>query len=168
MTSHAFQRPVLVMTWPEIVEERKSPAIIGIVMTPDIVGDLPRASWKYWLKKTVPANIAMPTNSEAIEASVMVRLRKSRSGMIGSLARDSMNTKIRPSRTEPATITYVCHDSQSYLSPAKVTQTSSSETAALMKNAPAQSTLTPSRLTTGSFRVFWSTIRAMTANGTPT
>ncbi|CAM5624930.1 hypothetical protein SMICM304S_05386 [Streptomyces microflavus] len=151
-----------------MVEERKRPVIIGMVMTPDIVGDLPRASWKYWLKKTVPANIAMPTKSEAMDARVMVRLRKRRSGMIGSLARDSVKTKIRPSRTEPATMTYVCHDSQSYLSPAKVTQTSRSETAALMKNAPVQSTLTPSRLTTGSFRVFWSTMRAMIANGTPT
>ena len=136
-------------------------------MTPDIVGDLPRASWKYWLKKTVPANIAIPTNSEASEASVMVRLRKRRSGMIGSLARDSVKTKRAASTTEPASIAAVCQDIQSYLSPAKVTQSSSSETAALMKNAPVQSTLT-SRLTTGSFRVFWSTISAMTANGTPT
>ncbi len=47
------------------------------------------------------------------------------------------------------------------------TQSSSSETAALMTNAPDQSTLT-SRLTTGSFRVFWSTISAMIAKGTPT
>ncbi len=167
LTNQAFQRPVLVMIWPERVEERKSPAIIGMVMTPDIVGDLPRASWKYWLKKTVPANIPIPTNSEAAEASVMVRLRKRRSGMIGSRARDSTKTKISASSAAPTTMTAVCQESQSYLSPAKVTQSSSRETAALMKNAPHQSTLT-SRLTTGSFRVFWSTIRAMTANGTPT
>ncbi len=167
LTSQAFQRPVLVMICPETVEERKRPAIIGIVITPDIVGDLPRASWKYWLKKTVPANIAIPTNSEASEASVIVRLRNSRSGMIGSLARDSVKTNSSTSTREPASITPVCQDIQSYLSPAKVTQRSSSETAALMKKAPVQSTLT-SRLTTGSFRVFWSTIRAMTANGTPT
>lgn len=167
LTSQAFQRPVLVMTWPETVEEMNRPAIIGIVMTPDIVGDLPRASWKYWLKKTVPANIAIPTNSEASEASVMVRLRKRRSGMIGSLALASTAMKIPASTREPMTIAAVCQDSQSYLSPAKVTQTSSSDTAALMKNAPHQSTLT-SRFTTGSFSVFWSTISAMTANGTPT
>jgi hypothetical protein len=156
------------MTWPETVEEMNSPPIIGIVMTPDIVGDSPRASWKYWLKKTVPVNIAIPTNSEATEARVIVLLRNSRNGMIGSLALVSTKTKIAPSTTAPPTIAAVCHDIQSYLSPASVTHTSSSETAALMKNAPAQSTLTPSRLTTGSFRVFWSTISAMTANGTPT
>ena len=40
LTSQAFQRPVLVMIWPETVEETNRPAIIGIVMTPDIVGDL--------------------------------------------------------------------------------------------------------------------------------
>ncbi len=166
-TSQAFQRPVLVMIWPDSVDDRKRPAIIGMVMTPDIVGDLSRASWKYWLKKTVPANIAIPTNSEAAEASVMVRLRKRRSGMIGSLALDSISRKSPMRTTVPPSIVYVCQETQSYLSPAKVTQSSSSETAALMTNAPDQSTLT-SRLTTGSFRVFWSTIRAMTANGTPT
>lgn len=168
LTSHAFQRPVLVMTWPEIVEERNRPAIIGIVMTPDIVGDLSRASWKYWLKKTVPANIPIPTNSEAAEASVMVRLRKRRSGMIGSRALDSMKRNSAMRTTVPPSIVYVCQETQSYLSPAKVTQSSSSETAALMKNAPDQSILTPSRLITGSFRVFWSTISAMIAKGTPT
>ncbi len=166
-TSQAFQRPVLVMIWPDTVEDRNSPAIIGMVMTPDIVGDLSRASWKYWLKKTVPANIPMPTNSEAAEASVIVRLRKRRSGMIGSLALDSISRNRAMRTTVPASIVQVCQEIQSYLSPAKVTQSSSSETAALMKNAPDQSTLT-SRLTTGSFRVFWSTMRAMTANGTPT
>ena len=106
-------------------------------MTPDIVGDLPRASWKYWLKKTVPANIAIPTNSEASEARVMVRLRNSRSGMIGSLGlgldEHEEQRRARPRRRPSRT---VCQDIQSYLSPAKVTQTSSSETAALMKNAP--------------------------------
>src|SRR5690349_9821299 len=156
-TSQYFHRPVLVMTWPETVEEMNRPPIIGIVMTPDMVGDLSRASWKYWLKKTVPVNIATPTNSEASDARVMVRLRNSRSGMIGSLALDSTSTKTRPSTIEPPTIVYVCQDSQSYLSPAKVTQTSSSETAAAMKKAPPQSTFT-SRFTTGRCSVFCSTI----------
>ena len=40
LTSQAFQRPVVVMTWPETVEETNRPPIIGIVMTPDIVGRL--------------------------------------------------------------------------------------------------------------------------------
>lgn len=155
------------MTWPETVEEMNRPPIIGMVRTPDIVGDSPRASWKYWLKNTVPENIATPTNSDASEASVIVRLRNSRSGMIGSAAFDSTYTKTAPSSTEPPTIATVCQDSQSYLSPANVTHTSSSDTAALMKNAPAQSTFT-SRFTTGSFKVFWRTMRAITANGTPT
>ncbi|MDH6498155.1 hypothetical protein M2156_004374 [Streptomyces sp. SAI-149] len=167
LTSHAFQRPVRVMNCPETVEEMKSPPIIGIVMTPDIVGDLSRASWKYWLKKTVPVNIATPTNSEASEARVIVRFLNSRSGMIGSRTLDSTSTKIRPRTIEPPTIAYVCQEIQSYLSPAKVTQTSSSETAAAMKNAPPQSTFT-SRFTTGRCSVFCSTISAMTAKGTPT
>lgn len=48
-----------------------------------------------------------------------------------------------------------------------VIQTISRDTAAAMKNAPPQSTLT-SRLVTGSFRVFCRTISAMIAKGTPT
>ena len=167
-TSQAFHLPVRVMTWPEMVEERNSPAIIGIVITPAIVGDLSRASWKYWLKKIVPENIATPTKSEASEESVIVRLAKSRSGMIGSLARDSTRTKVSRSSTEPPTMAAVSQEAQSYLSPAKVTQISSSETPAAMKNAPAQSTLTPSRRMTGRCRVFCRTMNAITANGMPT
>ncbi len=109
-TIQAFHRPVLVITRPERVEETKSPAIIGIVRIPDIVGDSPRANWKNWLKNTVPENIAMPTNSEAAEARVMVLLRNRRSGMIGSLARDSTRTKSRPSATAPPVIAQVCQE----------------------------------------------------------
>lgn len=155
------------MTWPETVEATNRPPIIGIVMTPDMVGDLSRASWKYWLKKMVPANIATPTKSDAREARVIVRLRKSRSGMIGSLALDSTRTKTPSSATVPPIIAYVCQDTQSYLSPANVTQTSSRQTAAVMKKAPVQSTLA-CRFTTGRCRVRWSTMSATTAKGTPT
>ena len=82
----------------------------------------------------MPANIATPTKSEASEARVIVRLRKSRSGMIGSLAlRLDEDEDRAASTTVPPTIAYVCQDTQSYLSPANVTQTSSSQTAALMK-----------------------------------
>lgn len=166
-TSQAFHLPVLVMIWPETVEETNRPPIIGMVRMPDMVGDSPRASWKYWLKKTVPENIAMPTNSEAAEARLMVLLRKRRSGMIGSLARDSTRTKSRPSASAPPVIAQVCQEIQSYEVPAWVTQISSSDTAPLIRKAPSQSTLT-SRRTTGRCRVRWSTISAMTANGTPT
>ncbi len=112
-TSQYFHRPVLVITWPETVEAMNRPAIIGIVMTPDIVGVLPRASWKYWEKKTVPVNIEMPTNSDAREARVIVLLRNSRNGMIGSFAFDSTKTKIRASTIAPPTMTKVCQESQS-------------------------------------------------------
>ncbi len=167
VTSHAFHLPVLVITAPETVEETNRPAIIGMVMTPDIVGDMSRASWKYWLKKTVPANIATPTSREASEASVMVRLRNRRSGMIGSLALVSTRRKSSVSASAPPTIAQVCQDSQAYLSSAKVTQISSRLTAAVMTKAPAQSTLTL-RLLSGRCSVFWSTNRAISANGTPT
>ncbi len=50
VSSQAFQRPVFVMMMPETVEDMNRPPIIGMVMTPDMVGDLSRASWKYWLK----------------------------------------------------------------------------------------------------------------------
>ncbi len=143
------------------------PPIIGIVMTPDIVGDLSRASWKYCEKNTVPEYMPTPTNSDAAEARAIVRLRNRRSGMIGALALVSVNTNSSASTIVPPTIVAVCHDSQSYLSSAKVTQSSSSEAAAVMKKAPAQSILT-SRLATGRCRVFCSTSRAIRAKGIPT
>lgn len=77
------------MIWPVTVEATNSPPISGIVMMPDMVGVQSRASWKYWLRKTVPANIATPTKRLASEVRVMVLLRNSRSGTIGCSARDS-------------------------------------------------------------------------------
>ncbi len=109
----------------------------------------------------------MPTNSEASEARVIVRLRNSRSGMIGSAALLSTARKARVSTSEPPTIAPVCQDIHAYLSSAKVTQTSSRQTAAVTRNAPAQSTLTR-RLTRGRCSVFCSTTSAISANGTPT
>jgi hypothetical protein len=149
------------------MEATNRPPIIGMVITPDIVGDLSRASWKYCEKKTVPEYMPTPTNREASEARVIVRLRNRRSGMIGSDALVSVNTNSSASTIVPPTIVYVCQDSQSYLSLAKVTQTSSSEAAAVMKKAPVQSTLT-FRLATGRCSVFWSTTSAISAKGIPT
>ncbi len=115
----------------------------------------------------MPANIAIPTNSEAIDASVMVRFLNRRSGMIGSSAFVSTRQKTRARTIAPPTMTAVCQDIQSYLSSAKVTQISSRQTAAVMKKAPAQSTLTL-RLLCGRCSVFCSTTRAISAKGTPT
>ena len=138
-----------------------------MVIRPDMVGLAPRLIWKYWLRKTEAPNIATPTAMLATTARVMVRLRNSRSGMIGSLARYSTRTASTPRATAPVTMTALCQESQSYLSPARVTQISSSDTAAVIRVAPAQSIFTW-RLTTGRCRVFWSTTRATMANGTPT
>ena len=64
-------------------------------------------------------------------------------------------------------MTTLCQDTQANWSPASETQTSSSETAAVISVAPHQSICTL-RLTTGRCSVFWSTTSAAMANGTPT
>lgn len=50
-------------------------------------------------------NIATPMNMLANEVRVIVALRKSRSGTIGSAARDSMKRKIRPSTSAAGSMT---------------------------------------------------------------
>ncbi len=49
-TSHRFQRPVAVMIRPLTMLETSSPPTIAIDISPASVGDMPRASWKYWLR----------------------------------------------------------------------------------------------------------------------
>ena len=96
-------------------------------MQPDIVGDLSRASWKYWLRKTVPANIAMPTNSEREggEGDGAVAEQPQRDDR---LARPGLDEHEEQRRAAPrrATIAYDLPRTQSKLSPANVTQISSS------------------------------------------
>ncbi|GAB3883761.1 hypothetical protein GCM10027612_16390 [Microbispora bryophytorum subsp. camponoti] len=166
-TRKTFQWPVRVMICPETVEEIARPRIIGSVIRPATVGVSPRASWKYWLRKVVPPNIATPTSTLATTLRLTVRILNRRSGTMGSLTLDSTRRKSIARTTAPPTIAPVCHDSQSYLLPAKETQISSSETAAVISVAPPQSMRT-SRLTVGRCRVFCSTISERTANGTPT
>jgi len=61
-----------------------------------------RAIWKYWDRKIVALNRAMPTNRLATVAKVTVRWRNSLSGRTGSLTRSSTTTAHASSRTPPA------------------------------------------------------------------
>jgi hypothetical protein len=56
---------------------------MGRLIRPATVGDLPREIWKYCDRNTVPPNIATPTRTLVIVVRLNVRLRNSRSGMIG-------------------------------------------------------------------------------------
>ena len=38
--------PVLEMIWPEPIDTRSSPAISGSRYTPEMVGEMPRTTWK--------------------------------------------------------------------------------------------------------------------------
>ena len=38
--------PVRAMTWPEVIETSSSPAISGSRYTPEMVGEMPRTTWK--------------------------------------------------------------------------------------------------------------------------
>lgn len=65
--------------------ETSTPPTIASDMRPALVGDIPRAIWKYCDRNTVAPNIATPTITEASTARLVVLSRNSRSGMIGSL-----------------------------------------------------------------------------------
>ncbi len=124
------------MSRPTTVEEPTRPMIIGRVITPAMVGESPRDIWKYWLRKTVAPNIAVPTARLATTDRVMVELRNRCIGMIGSGARSSTSTNSTARTTAPSTIAIVCQDHQAKVSPASETQISSRETEAATRTAP--------------------------------
>ncbi len=132
-----------------------------------MLGEKPRAVWKYCTRKTVPPNMAVPTASEPTTARVKVRLRNRCSGTTGS--RTLLSTRIAPAprSTAAPTSTAVWGLHQAKSLPARVTHTSSTVTLPTMRVAPSQSMET-SRLTTGSLRVRPSRMKAMTAMGTHT
>jgi hypothetical protein len=154
-----------VTSWPDTVEETSSAPIIGMVASPALVGDQPRAIWKYWPKKTEAPNIPTPTAIEAMIASAVVRSRTMGSGMIGSRTRLSTSTVSSRATRPPPAMTADCQETQSNSLPAKVTQMSRSLTAAVTSVAPSQSMLT-GRRTVGRCSVFCSSTRAMRASGT--
>jgi hypothetical protein len=84
----------------------------------------------------VEPNIATPMATLATMARVVVRLRNSRSGTIGSSVRSSVTTKATIASTPPVRNSAVCTDAQPKLSPARVTQMSSEETPAVRNAAP--------------------------------
>src|SRR5690606_20900690 len=81
------------MSAPMIIDDSSRPAIIGMVMTPAIVGVAPRDSCMYWLRNTDEPNIARPVAIEAITESVKVLLRNRLSGISGS--RDVISTMMK-------------------------------------------------------------------------
>ncbi len=156
------------MIRPDTSEEMNSPRISGVVLNPAWVGLSPRLIWKYWLRKTVAPNSAIPTKRLATTAREMLRCLNKPSGMTGSAARDSTRTASAPITMAPSTMAIVCQDHQSKLLPANDTQISSNDTAPVISVAPSQSILTSSRLTVGRCSVFCSSTMAIAANGTPT
>jgi hypothetical protein len=91
----------------------------------------------YWLRKTAVPNIATPTEIEAITESVKVRFLKRLSGMTGSLTRSSTMTAMTRSSAALPTMRRLVTEIHSKSLPAKVTQSSSSETPAEMSTMPA-------------------------------
>ena len=49
-TRYRFQRPVAVMIRPVTMLETSRPPTIATDIRPALVGLMPRASWKYWLR----------------------------------------------------------------------------------------------------------------------
>ncbi|CAM5532239.1 hypothetical protein SVIOM342S_05775 [Streptomyces violaceorubidus] len=159
-TRYRFHLPVRLITCPATVDDTSRPRIIGRLIRPATVGDLPREIWKYCERKTVPPNMATPTRRLATVVRVTVRFLKMPSGITGSGVRDSTNTAATSSSTPPPVRAPVCQDAQSNSLPASDTQISRAQTPATIRNAPSQS-MRASRFTVGRRRVRCS--RAMAA-----
>ena len=105
-------------------------------MRPDSVGVAPRASWKYCARNTLVANIATPTEIDAITASVNVRFVKRLIGTMGSSTRNSVMTKPTIAAAEMPTSTKLVMEFHSNWLPPIETQISSSDTPTARSTAP--------------------------------
>jgi hypothetical protein len=93
ITGNILYRPVRLMSWPEEIDVRSMPPIIGSISRPDLVGDAPLATCRYTGMYVTDPNSAKPTMKPTVEVTVNARLRNNRSGNTGSFARCSMTTK---------------------------------------------------------------------------
>ncbi len=80
-----------------------------MLRSPDTVGLSPRAIWKYCARKIVAPNIAPPTNSPAVVASVTVRFAEQadRDDRLGHPELDPIASASRqpPTDTDTAVVT---------------------------------------------------------------
>src|SRR4029453_45700 len=127
--------PLRVITLPETRLATMRPPTIAIDINPAWGGDIPRAIWKYCERKTVDPNIATPTIVEAKTERLVVRSRKSRIGMIGSLARSSTSTATARVSSPTATRMHDTVEVQENSEPARETQTSRTDTPPAMSAA---------------------------------
>ena len=139
MTRKTFQRPVRVMICPEPVVPTRLPIISGIDSRPASVGEKPRATWKYWPRKTGAPNIAMPTPMLATIASAVVRVRITRSGSSGSETLVSTMTSSTASTAAPPSISALSQPNHGKLVPANDTQIIGSDAAPAISRAPSTS-----------------------------
>ena len=88
------------MICPPTMEVNSSPAIIGVSCRPELVGLRPRTICRKSGRKVIEPKSAIPMMKPTAELTTKMRLRKSDSGKIGSLARRSAKGN-KTSRTTP-------------------------------------------------------------------
>jgi hypothetical protein len=94
--------PVREMIWPEVIETVSRPTISGSRYRPEMVGEMPRTTWKKAGRNAIAPNIAKPTMKPTRLVTEKVRSLNRCSGRIGSAARRSTSTN-RPISIAPAT-----------------------------------------------------------------
>ena len=88
------------------------PAVMGISISPDRVGEAPCAIWRKIGRKVMAPNIAAPAMNPMMLVTQKTFIRKSPSGSMGSSARRSMRRKAMPATTASAARPRVWAESQ--------------------------------------------------------
>ncbi len=113
-------RPVLVVTWPATIEVTVTPSIIGVSISPLMVGDSPWTVCWYSGRNVSAPNMARPVRKVSAIVTEKFLLRKTCSGSIGSAARVSVTQNAIVAATVSRARPMICPDPQRYSVPPQV------------------------------------------------
>src|SRR5678815_5256319 len=68
ITGNTLYRPVRLMSWPDEIDVRSMPPIIGSISSPDLVGDAPFATCRYTGMYVTDPNSAKPVSYTHLRA----------------------------------------------------------------------------------------------------
>jgi hypothetical protein len=118
-TGNTSYRPVLATTVAAAIDVTSSPATSGSTCRPDAVAETPLTYCRCVGRNVMAPSIANPTMNASTTQTEKTDERKSRSGRIGSTARDSKRTKSASATTDPANRPRMKADVHEYWVPAQ-------------------------------------------------
>jgi hypothetical protein len=129
-------RPQRLITLPETIDVTRTPAIIGVMCSPELVGESPFVTCRYSGRNVTAPKSASPTTKPIALVTANTRFRNRDSGRIGSSARASQATKAAV-RTIPETArTAIGTDRQSSVVPPRLVNRTIEDSAPASRAAP--------------------------------